>query len=87
MLKSLFSIAQVGLLALFAAGFWPQTSYGDEAASAWEKGPKADVRLIAATTAVGDLETLPLGVEVILVCTIFGCARNRRGKGEVARLG
>ena len=66
MLKSLFSIAQVGLLALFAAGFWPQTSYGDEAASAWEKGPKADVRLIAATTAVGELETLPLGVEVRL---------------------
>jgi suppressor for copper-sensitivity B len=66
MVKRLFSVAQVGLLALFAAGFWSHASYGSEAASAWEKGPKADVRLIAATTAVGDLETLPLGVEVKL---------------------
>ena len=66
MVKRLFSVAQVGLLALFAAGFWPHASYGSEAASAWEKGPKADVRLIAATTAVGELETLPLGIEVKL---------------------
>ncbi len=66
MVKRLFSVAQVGLLALFAASFWPLASYGSEAASAWEAGPKADVRLIAATTAVGDLETLPLGIEVKL---------------------
>ncbi len=36
------------------------------AASAWQAGPKAKVRLIAATTAVGDLKTLPLGLEVEL---------------------
>lgn len=66
MLKRLFSIAKFGLLGLFLAGFLPQLAYGGEAASAWESGPKADVRLIAATTAVGDLEVIPLGMEVRL---------------------
>jgi len=66
MLKRLFSIAKFGLLALFMAGFLPHLAYGGEAASAWESGPKADVRLIAATTAVGDLDAIPLGMEVKL---------------------
>ena len=66
MLKRLLSMKQFGLLALFAAGFLPQLAYGDEAASSWESGPKAEARLIAATTAVGDLDTIPLGVEVKL---------------------
>jgi suppressor for copper-sensitivity B len=66
MVKRLFSVARFGLLALVAASFLPQIAYGAEAASAWEAGPKADVRLISATTAVGDLEAIPLGVEVKL---------------------
>lgn len=37
-----------------------------DAATDWIDGPKADVRLISATSAVGDLDTIPLGVEVRL---------------------
>tara|TARA_A100001037_G_C15136859_1_gene631633 strand:+ start:846 stop:2939 length:2094 start_codon:yes stop_codon:yes gene_type:complete len=37
-----------------------------ETATEWLDGPKGDVRLISATTAVGDLETIPLGIEVRL---------------------
>lgn len=66
MLKRLLIAAQFGLLALGIVGSWPHLAYGAEAASAWESGPKAKVRLIAATTAVGELEALPLGVEVKL---------------------
>ena len=66
MVKCLFSALQIGLLALVATGFAPQSASGAEAASAWESGPKAQVRLIAATTAVGELDTLPLGFEVKL---------------------
>ncbi len=66
MVKRLFSIARFGLLTLFAASLLPQLAYGAEAASTWESGPKAEVRLISATTAVGDLEVIPLGVEVKL---------------------
>jgi suppressor for copper-sensitivity B len=66
MVKRLFSVARFGLVALVAASFLPQIAYGAEAASAWEAGPKADVRLISATTAVGELESIPLGVEVKL---------------------
>ncbi|MCZ6589203.1 MAG: protein-disulfide reductase DsbD family protein [Alphaproteobacteria bacterium] len=66
MLKRLLSASQFGLLALIAVGFLPQMAHGEEAASAWEKGPKAEVRLIAATTAVGELEAIPLGIEVKL---------------------
>lgn len=66
MVKRLFSVARLGLLGLFAASFLPQLAYGAEAASEWQAGPKAEVRLISATTAVGDLEAIPLGVEVKL---------------------
>ena len=66
MVKRLFSVARIGLLTLFAASLLPQLAYGAEAASTWESGPKAEVRLISATTAVGDLEVIPLGVEVKL---------------------
>ena len=66
MMKPLFSVARLGLLALFAASFLPHVAYGSEAASDWQAGPKAEVRLISATTAVGDLAALPLGVEVKL---------------------
>ena len=37
-----------------------------EGASEWQDGEKANVRLISATTGVGDLETLRLGLEVEL---------------------
>ncbi|MBT3931239.1 MAG: hypothetical protein HOF34_11045, partial [Rhodospirillaceae bacterium] len=37
-----------------------------DTATDWLEGPKADIRLISATTAVGDLETIPLGLEVRL---------------------
>ncbi len=66
MLKRLFSVAQIGLAALLAVGSWSDAAIGAEAASAWESGPKAEVRLIAATTAVGELDSIPLGVEVKL---------------------
>ncbi|MEK9660752.1 MAG: protein-disulfide reductase DsbD domain-containing protein [Alphaproteobacteria bacterium] len=36
------------------------------AAGEWQAGPKAKARLVAATTAVGDLDTLPLGLEVVM---------------------
>lgn len=66
MVNRLSSVARLGLLALFAASFLPQLAYASEAASEWQAGPKAEVRLISATTAVGDLEAIPLGVEVKL---------------------
>ena len=66
MVNRLYSVARVGLFALFAAGFLPQLAHGAEAASDWQVGPKAEVRLISATTAVGDLEAIPLGIEVKL---------------------
>lgn len=66
MVKRLYSVAKVALVALVAVGLWPHLAYSAEAASAWEKGPKADVRLIAATTAVGQLGAIPLGMEVKL---------------------
>src|SRR5690606_39151191 len=44
---------------------WPAQAAG-EAASAWQDGPRADVRLIAASDAVGTLERMPLGLEVRL---------------------
>jgi len=49
----------------FQAIFWPGTAFGD-AATDWLDGPKADIRLISAASAVGDLETIPLGIEVRL---------------------
>jgi len=66
MLNRLLFIARFGLLGLFAAGVLPHLAYGSEATSAWESGPKADVRLMSATTAVGDLGTIPLGLEIRL---------------------
>ena len=66
MVNRLISFVPIGLIAVFATVVLSQSTHASEAASAWEAGPKADVRLIAATTAVGDLETLPLGVEVKL---------------------
>ena len=44
---------------------WPAGAIAD-AASAWIDGPKADIRLISAATAVGDMDSIPLGVEVRL---------------------
>ena len=49
----------------FQAILWPVMASGD-AATDWIDGPKADVRLISATTAVGDLDKIPLGIEVRL---------------------
>ena len=66
MVNRLFSGTRFGLLALFAASLLSQVAYGAEAASEWEAGPKAEVRLISATTAVGELAAIPLGVEVKL---------------------
>ena len=40
----------------FQAILWPVAAFGD-AATEWLDGPKADIRLISATAAVGDLET------------------------------
>ncbi|MHA1565855.1 MAG: protein-disulfide reductase DsbD domain-containing protein, partial [Alphaproteobacteria bacterium] len=51
------------VLALTAAGGVAQA---DEMASAWDVGEKARVRLVAATTAVGTLESLVVGLEVEL---------------------
>ncbi len=53
------------ILVAFQAFLWPVGAMAD-AATDWIDGPKADVRLISATTAVGDLQTIPLGVEVRL---------------------
>lgn len=53
------------ILIAFQAILWPGLAWGD-AATDWIDGPRADARLISATTAVGDLETIPLGVEVRL---------------------
>lgn len=53
------------ILVAFQAILWPGLAAGD-AATDWIDGPKADVRLISATSAVGDLDTIPLGVEVRL---------------------
>ena len=66
MLKRLFFIAKFGLLGVLVAGILPHLAYGSEAASEWESGPKADVRLIAATMAVGELDAILLGMEVRL---------------------
>ena len=49
----------------FQAILWPVMASGD-AATDWIDGPKADVRLISATTAVGDRDKIPLGIEVRL---------------------
>ena len=49
----------------FQAILWSAAAFGDVATD-WLDGPKADIRLISATSAVGDLETIPLGIEVRL---------------------
>jgi suppressor for copper-sensitivity B len=53
------------IVAVIPAILWPSLAMS-EAATEWLEGPKADIRLISATTAVGDLETIPLGIEVRL---------------------
>ena len=53
------------IVVAFQAILWPGFAAGD-AATDWIDGPRADVRLISATSAVGDLDTIPLGVEVRL---------------------
>ena len=53
------------IIIAFQAILWPAQATAD-AATDWIDGPKADVRLISATTGVGDLRTIPLGVEVRL---------------------
>ena len=56
-------LAVLPALALMTAG---APALAADGASAWQDGEKADVRLISATTAVGELETLRLGLEVAL---------------------
>ncbi len=51
----------VALLALSAV-----PAQAEEVASAWDEGEKARVRLVATTTAVGELDSLMLGLEVEL---------------------
>lgn len=53
------------IFAVIPAILWPSVATSDVATD-WLDGPKADIRLISATTAVGDLETIPLGIEVRL---------------------
>ena len=53
------------ILIAFQAILWPAMAWGDGATD-WIEGPKGDVRLISATTAVGELASIPLGVEVRL---------------------
>lgn len=53
------------IVAVIPAILWPALATGGTATE-WLEGPKADIRLISATTAVGDLETIPLGIEVRL---------------------
>jgi suppressor for copper-sensitivity B len=53
------------IMAAIPAFLWPSLAAGD-AATDWLDGPKADIRLVSATTAVGDLESIPLGIEVRL---------------------
>ncbi len=53
------------IVVAFQAILWPAIAIAD-AGTAWIDGPKADIRLISAATAVGDMDTIPLGVEVRL---------------------
>ncbi len=53
------------ILIAFQVILWPGAAWA-EAATDWLDGPKADIRLISATTAVGELDTISLGVEVRL---------------------
>ena len=55
-------IAGLSLMAAVVAA----PALADVAASDWQSGEKGDVRLIAATNGVGDLETIYLGLEVNL---------------------
>ncbi len=65
-------LPRIGLAARLAAiviafpAFLWSAQANATAATEWIDGPKADVRLIAATTGVGALESIPLGVEVRL---------------------
>ena len=56
-------LAMLPVVALLVGGLETAAAAG---ASEWQDGEKANVRLISATTAVGDLETLRLGLEVEL---------------------
>ncbi len=58
--RNLAILPAIAVLAIGAQGL------AAEGASEWQEGEKANVRLISATTAVGDLETLRLGLEVEL---------------------
>lgn len=53
------------IVGAFLAIVWPSLAHADTA-SAWQDGPRADVRLVSATTAVGEMERVPLGLEVRL---------------------
>ncbi|MFQ5971942.1 MAG: protein-disulfide reductase DsbD family protein [Alphaproteobacteria bacterium] len=56
-----------GFLLLFQAlVMWALPALAGEAASEWQAGEKAQVRLIAATSSVGQLTTVPIGLEVRL---------------------
>lgn len=56
-------LAMLPAVALMVGGLQAAAAEG---ASEWQDGEKANVRLISATTAVGELETLLLGLEVEL---------------------
>ena len=53
------------IIAVIPAVLWPSLTEGN-ATTGWLEGPKADIRLISATTAVGGRESIPLGIEVRL---------------------
>ena len=53
------------IVVVIPAILWPSLAAGGPATD-WLEGPKADIRLISATTAVGDFEAIPLGIEVRL---------------------
>src|SRR5215470_8029508 len=59
------SLRRLGL-ALALAGLTGAAAQAAEPASAWERNDQGAARLVAAVTAVGDLERLPVGLELDL---------------------
>ena len=56
----------VGVFVIIALNISTQFAYSNNHFGAWEKGSKAQARLISSVKAVGDLDTIPIGLQIRL---------------------
>ena len=65
-MKRLLSSLFFSIFVLLALNISTELAYCNNQAGEWEKGPKAKARLISSIQAVGELDTIPIGLEIRL---------------------